>query len=332
MAPQTRALAEEAGQCVRSVAGEKARDPSSLARHARARRGLVGAGTRYIGHQHKTQSSRMRCRQFVIEMAGEDASLAHMPNERGVPMNEVRPMAGTRTIFPWDDQAESVLRDLWPKGFSASQIAKQLARGALRPSRNAVIGKVYRLGLGKRATTERSKPAPRRRVKSFNPAPPPQRSSKPILLRPAVQPPANPDIVEAILALGPRQCRWPLGEPVTHFCCAEAPLGEPYCPYHAYVSERGLPASEKAIPTLEQEREAIVELLLARSLPNTVHLSGISQRLNCSAYVAERAMNRVRAWLKEEYGVSVQSERGRGFWLAAADRVRAAQIGQAKAA
>ncbi len=249
-------------------------------------------------------------------------------------MNEVRPMAGTRTIFPWDDQAESVLRDLWPKGFSASQIAKQLARGAMRPSRNAVIGKVHRLGLSGRPTTQRSGPAgrPRRRIKFFDQLPRQQKPQTPILLRPMTQAPANPNIVEAVLALKPRQCRWPLGEPVSHFCCAEAPLGEPYCPYHAYVSERGLPPDERPIPTLEQEREAILELLLARSLPKTVHLSGVCQRLNCTDQVAVRAMKRVRAWLKEEYGISVQSERGRGFWLAAADRVRAAQIGQAKAA
>ena len=46
----------------------------------------------------------------------------------------------------WFDDRVAVLKDLWAKGLSASQIAVQL--GGV--TRNAVIGKAHRLGLEKR--------------------------------------------------------------------------------------------------------------------------------------------------------------------------------------
>src|SRR5215469_1788811 len=48
----------------------------------------------------------------------------------------------------WTDERVEVLKKLWLEGLSASQIAKQL--GGV--TRNAVIGKVHRLGLSGRAT------------------------------------------------------------------------------------------------------------------------------------------------------------------------------------
>ena len=48
----------------------------------------------------------------------------------------------------WTDERVELLKKLWQDGLSASQIAKQL--GGV--TRNAVIGKVHRLGLSGRAT------------------------------------------------------------------------------------------------------------------------------------------------------------------------------------
>ena len=63
----------------------------------------------------------------------------------------------------WTDERVELLKKLWLDGLSASQIAKQL--GGV--TRNAVIGKVHRLGLSGRAAP--SKPAAhgrsRRRVR-----------------------------------------------------------------------------------------------------------------------------------------------------------------------
>ncbi|WP_291207720.1 GcrA family cell cycle regulator, partial [Hyphomonas sp.] len=51
----------------------------------------------------------------------------------------------------WNDERVNTLKKLWAEGHSASQIAKQL--GGV--TRNAVIGKVHRLGLSGRATPSR---------------------------------------------------------------------------------------------------------------------------------------------------------------------------------
>ncbi len=51
----------------------------------------------------------------------------------------------------WTEERMTVLKKLWAEGHSASQIAKQL--GGV--TRNAVIGKVHRLGLSGRSTPSR---------------------------------------------------------------------------------------------------------------------------------------------------------------------------------
>jgi len=50
----------------------------------------------------------------------------------------------------WTDERVELLRKLWNQGLSASQIATELNHGI---TRNAVIGKVHRLGLSGRAKT-----------------------------------------------------------------------------------------------------------------------------------------------------------------------------------
>jgi GcrA cell cycle regulator len=52
----------------------------------------------------------------------------------------------------WTDERVEILTKMWAEGNSASQIAKEL--GGV--TRNAVIGKVHRLGLSNRATTTTS--------------------------------------------------------------------------------------------------------------------------------------------------------------------------------
>ena len=51
----------------------------------------------------------------------------------------------------WTDERVELLKKLWADGLSASQIATKLGE----VTRNAVIGKVHRLGLAGRATTSR---------------------------------------------------------------------------------------------------------------------------------------------------------------------------------
>ena len=56
------------------------------------------------------------------------------------------------TVLTWSDERVEQLRKLWEAGLSASQIAAELGN----VTRNAVIGKVHRLGLSGRAKSPAS--------------------------------------------------------------------------------------------------------------------------------------------------------------------------------
>src|SRR5829696_10278282 len=62
------------------------------------------------------------------------------------------------TVLTWTDDRVEQLKKLWEGGLSASQIAAELGN----VTRNAVIGKVHRLGLSGRAKAP-SSAAPRQR-------------------------------------------------------------------------------------------------------------------------------------------------------------------------
>ncbi|MHA3915278.1 GcrA family cell cycle regulator [Halovulum sp. GXIMD14793] len=74
----------------------------------------------------------------------------------------------------WTDERVETLKTMWNEGKSASQIAKEL--GGV--TRNAVIGKVHRLGLSNRTTAAKApakepakaKPAPKAKAKPAKPA------------------------------------------------------------------------------------------------------------------------------------------------------------------
>src|SRR4026209_1674872 len=72
----------------------------------------------------------------------------------------------------WTDERVELLKKLWADGLSASQIAAEL--GGI--TRNAVIGKVHRLGLSGRAKSPSSTPPPPRQPRPPGPmmrSPPP---------------------------------------------------------------------------------------------------------------------------------------------------------------
>ncbi len=135
----------------------------------------------------------------------------------------------------WTDTRTERLKALWAEGRSASGIAALLGE----VTRNAVIGKVHRLGLPGRKTTSR-KPAPRRngsgRVELRLP---PAR-----FVRPASPPmPAPPPPVAALMLplrqLRDDQCCWPIGDPYEAgfgFCGCQKASGVPYCGHHAAIA------------------------------------------------------------------------------------------------
>jgi len=170
----------------------------------------------------------------------------------------------------WTDDRVETLKTMWGEGKSASQIAKEL--GGV--TRNAVIGKVHRLGLSNRASTTTkaasktaaAKPAP-------TPAPTPKvipqatptgiSAHAPIPPRRPIikagqplppQPSANEISAEALatvkeveksarrlslMDLTERTCKWPVGDPATDdfwFCGHPVQQGKPYCEAHVAVA------------------------------------------------------------------------------------------------
>ncbi|MCV3272260.1 GcrA family cell cycle regulator [Roseobacter sinensis] len=150
----------------------------------------------------------------------------------------------------WTDERVELLKKMWGEGQSASQIAKEL--GGV--TRNAVIGKVHRLGLSNRAAASatakaepKAKPAPKTEAKpkpAPKPAEPAKAEAEPAAPRPLParkqiipagqplppQPSANEISPEALakvseiekkakkitlMELTERTCKWPVGDPAT---------------------------------------------------------------------------------------------------------------------
>jgi len=146
----------------------------------------------------------------------------------------------------WNDERVDLLKKLWSDGLSASQIAGRL--GGV--TRNAVIGKVHRLGLSGRATTSRMKShRPRARSQATKRLMKPRFAN---LGNPALRQlylgdsePYTPSAEELVIPLDERHsiqtlteasCRWPIGDPQQsdfHFCGRKKVLGLPYCEFHA---------------------------------------------------------------------------------------------------
>ena len=145
----------------------------------------------------------------------------------------------------WTDERVELLKKLWAEGLSASQIAGRL--GSV--TRNAVIGKVHRLGLSGRATTSRMKshrPRPRmaakRMAKGGRFAPLGNPAFRALYAEAdAYQPPVEELVIPAnerkyIQTLTECSCRWPIGDPQAsdfHFCGKNKVPGLPYCEFHA---------------------------------------------------------------------------------------------------
>ncbi|MDJ1015328.1 MAG: GcrA family cell cycle regulator [Paracoccaceae bacterium] len=165
----------------------------------------------------------------------------------------------------WTDERVELLKKMWGEGQSASQIAKEL--GGV--TRNAVIGKVHRLGLSNRAgaapaPAPEKKPAKAATAKAAPKTKPEEKvievtvqPRKPIV--PAGQPlPPQPSANEispetlanvrevektakriTLMELTERTCKWPIGDPATDdfwFCGLAVQQGKPYCEAHVSVA------------------------------------------------------------------------------------------------
>ena len=153
----------------------------------------------------------------------------------------------------WTEDRVDVLKKLWAEGHSASQIAKQL--GSV--TRNAVIGKVHRLGLSGRATPSRPvkrpprlarpKPqimpdgtartvAPARTIATTQAAS--ERAVEKAAMTALPPMPLGDGEAATVLTLRDSMCKWPIGDPADPafaFCGRKSECG-PYCKDHAEIA------------------------------------------------------------------------------------------------
>lgn len=105
----------------------------------------------------------------------------------------------------WSSERVETLQRMWAQGASAREIAARL--GGV--TRNAVIGKAYRLGLSGQAAPAQPAPEPRR------------------------------EPLAGILDLTERMCRWPTGHPDQEgfgFCGRPVAPGRSYCREHCALA------------------------------------------------------------------------------------------------
>ena len=101
-------------------------------------------------------------------------------------------------VETWTQERIAQLTQLWEEGVTTAEIGRRIG-----VTKNAVIGKVHRIGLIPRVVKET--PPPRRNVFEFT---------------------------------GPA-CMWPIGHPTDddfHFCGGAPLAGKPYCDHHAAVA------------------------------------------------------------------------------------------------
>ena len=148
------------GAARRCPEGQKSKEPARLAnRHEHGPAGIPGprapdrfqadrSGARFRGAEGAASAPQARSEAKPLRTFAERAP--------GAFLGEDEPKrAPVRS--EWSEGAIAILRARWAEGFTASQIAAMLERETRqRCTRNAVIGKMHRLGLAGRATPVRS--------------------------------------------------------------------------------------------------------------------------------------------------------------------------------
>lgn len=110
----------------------------------------------------------------------------------------------------WTPERIETLTKLWNEGIATSEIGRRLD-----VTKNAVVGKVHRLGLPKRQSPIQRKAPKKKKVE-------------------------EPTVI-TLDQLRPGMCAWPIGDPGNpdfHFCGEKITEGKPYCETHcemAYV-------------------------------------------------------------------------------------------------
>ena len=132
----------------------------------------------------------------------------------------------------WTEERAQKLKDLWEKGYTASQIAAMLGEDT---TRNAVIGKAHRLKLAARVTSkQRKSPKKQDAASDLNKQEGyiSRKSRFKSLLLDKNFEAENPKKLEE---LSDKNCRWPIGHPDEenfYFCGRSSVENFSYCKLH----------------------------------------------------------------------------------------------------
>lgn len=159
----------------------------------------------------------------------------------------------------WTDDRIEVLAKLWREGLSASQIAAQLGN----VTRNAVIGKIHRLGLSSRDKPASKGGGRRKNTSSTSNVLNASNNNKYTRTNRTTAKTAKTNNQSEIIKITPRidsntenltapkpkelklteltetTCKWPLGDPQNDdfcFCGHSAKSDTPYCEYHSKIA------------------------------------------------------------------------------------------------
>jgi GcrA cell cycle regulator len=137
---------------------------------------------------------------------------------------------------PWTSARVEQLKTCIEAGLTCSQIAAEIG-----VTRNAVIGKMNRLGLSRPRLVVAREPERKRDVWR-----PRALTQHQILMRLPAEPPSQEEAISlhigpgcSLLELSPGKCRWPLSRPGTDvfcFCGNSQVEGLPYCVGHARIA------------------------------------------------------------------------------------------------
>jgi hypothetical protein len=155
----------------------------------------------------------------------------------------------------WTEQREDQLRAWWNKGHSGGIIARLFCDEGFIISRNAVIGKVNRLGLSQRTTAVKYSPRGNKRIMRPE-AKPPRKATVTLPLGAPVGTVQAPKTKPAI-EFGPRGelcgCAWIEGDPMVagwFYCNAPRTDKSSYCEGHAALCYVAIQPSRTSTPFL----------------------------------------------------------------------------------
>lgn len=153
----------------------------------------------------------------------------------------------------WTESRTTLAKKLWGEGYSATQIAKELGD----VTRNAVIGKIHRLGLARQNGVQQANPYIERRAVERRRA----MLRAPFKARPApkIDEPLPPILGASLYQLNDMTCRYPIGDPQEpgFSFCGRTCYGGPYCAGHARlcytpVNQRQARATERLANWLDR--------------------------------------------------------------------------------